>query len=154
MADRLTQLQDAVHQMGEHFCNSIGILQQCAPASNFTDFDKSAAPVDKDQVATQEEYTQLFAQLIARTAKDIDVLIDSLPNEESTAELQAQSLQRLEQDNQDAARKLEDVVRRGEVLLEQIQKALSEIAETQLKTQSSQQQKIPQTVDKKEPKPS
>eukprot|EP00058_Branchiostoma_floridae_P009337 XP_002594825.1 hypothetical protein BRAFLDRAFT_85990 [Branchiostoma floridae] len=108
------------------------------------------APVDKDQVATQEEYTQLFAQLIARTAKDIDVLIDSLPNEESTAELQAQSLQRLEQDNQDAARKLEDVVRRGEVLLEQIQKALSEIAETQLKTQSSQ--KIPKTVDKKEPK--
>lgn len=34
------------------------------------------------------EYAQLFAALIARTAKDIDVLIDSLPSEESTATLQ------------------------------------------------------------------
>lgn len=34
------------------------------------------------------EYAQLFAALIARTAKDIDVLIDSLPSEESTAALQ------------------------------------------------------------------
>lgn len=34
------------------------------------------------------EYAQLFAALIARTAKDVDVLIDSLPSEESTAALQ------------------------------------------------------------------
>jgi len=30
----------------------------------------------------------LFAQLIARTAKDIDILIDSLPSEDSSPELQ------------------------------------------------------------------
>jgi hypothetical protein len=34
------------------------------------------------------DFAHLFATLIARTAKDIDVLIDSLPSEESTAELQ------------------------------------------------------------------
>ena len=34
------------------------------------------------------EHAALFAQLIARTAKDIDVLIDSLPSEESSPELQ------------------------------------------------------------------
>lgn len=34
------------------------------------------------------EYAQLFATLIARTAKDVDVLIDSLPSEESTSALQ------------------------------------------------------------------
>ena len=34
------------------------------------------------------DHAQLFAQLIARTAKDIDILIDSLPSEESSAELQ------------------------------------------------------------------
>jgi hypothetical protein len=28
-----------------------------------------------------EEQTQIFAQLIARTAKDIEILIDSLPDE-------------------------------------------------------------------------
>lgn len=33
----------------------------------------------------------LFAQLIARTAKDIDVLIDSLPSEDSSPELQVQT---------------------------------------------------------------
>ena len=34
------------------------------------------------------ENAALFAQLVARTAKDIDVLIDSLPNEDSSPELQ------------------------------------------------------------------
>ena len=36
------------------------------------------------------ENSLLFAQLIARTAKDIDVLIDSLPSEEATPELQVE----------------------------------------------------------------
>ena len=40
------------------------------------------------QCLISTEYAQLFAALIARTAKDIDVLIDSLPSEESTAALQ------------------------------------------------------------------
>lgn len=34
------------------------------------------------------DYAQLFASLIGRTAKDIDTLIESLPNEESSTELQ------------------------------------------------------------------
>jgi len=34
------------------------------------------------------DYALLFAQLIARTAKDIDYLIDHLPNEEATMDLQ------------------------------------------------------------------
>ena len=34
------------------------------------------------------DHKKLFATLIARNAKDIDVLIDSLPSEESSAELQ------------------------------------------------------------------
>ena len=40
--------------------------------------------------ASDTDHTQLFAQMIARTGKDIEVLIDSLPGEESTAELQAE----------------------------------------------------------------
>lgn len=112
MADRLTQLQDTVNQQAEHFCNSIGILQQ--------------------QNQSQEDYAVLFSQLISRCAKDIDQLIDSLPSEESSTELQLQSFKKLEMDNQEASVHLEEVVRKGEQLLEKIQNCLSDIAKAQL----------------------
>ena len=40
--------------------------------------------------ASDTDHTQLFAKMIARTGKDIEVLIASLPGEESTAELQVE----------------------------------------------------------------
>ncbi|KAL3856704.1 hypothetical protein ACJMK2_011427 [Sinanodonta woodiana] len=134
MADRLTQLQDAVNQLADHFCNSIGVLQQCAPSSPFPGFDKQggkspAAPLTED-------YAPIFAKLIARTAKDIDTLIDSLPSEESSLELQLASLKKLEIENQEAAKKLEEVVAKGENLLHQIQEALNDIAHCQLQCQA------------------
>uniref|UniRef100_A0A3P8WNW6 Mediator of RNA polymerase II transcription subunit 21 n=1 Tax=Cynoglossus semilaevis TaxID=244447 RepID=A0A3P8WNW6_CYNSE len=86
MADRLTQLQDAVNSLADQLCNAIGVLQQCAPPASFSNIQTS---INKDQPANPtEEYAQLFAALIARTAKDVDVLIDSLPSEESTAAVQ------------------------------------------------------------------
>lgn len=48
------------------------------------------------------------------------------------------SLRRLEQDNKDAGEQLEEVVRRGEALLEQIQAALADIAQSQLDMQHLQ----------------
>ncbi|XP_027516569.1 mediator of RNA polymerase II transcription subunit 21 isoform X2 [Corapipo altera] len=93
-------------------------------------------PADAAAGRGELEYAQLFAALIARTAKDIDVLIDSLPSEESTAALQAASLYRLEEENHEAAARLEEVVYRGDVLLEKIQSALADIAQSQLKTRS------------------
>jgi len=39
----------------------------------------------------------------------------------------------LEIENQEAAQRLEEAIKKGERLLDQIQKALQEIAETQLK---------------------
>uniref|UniRef100_A0A8C5WNW1 Mediator of RNA polymerase II transcription subunit 21 n=1 Tax=Laticauda laticaudata TaxID=8630 RepID=A0A8C5WNW1_LATLA len=72
--------------LADQFCNAIGVLQQCAPPASFSNIQTA---INKDQPANPtEEYAQLFAALIARTAKDIDVLIDSLPSEESTATLQ------------------------------------------------------------------
>lgn len=69
-----------------------------------------------------------------KCAKDIDTLIESLPNEDSSQELQVQSLRRLEAENQQAAEKLEEVVRKGELLLEKIQSALSDIAQSQIES--------------------
>ncbi len=55
------------------------------------------------------DHTNLFSSLIARTAKDIEQLVDSLPSEESSAELQASSLRKLEEENAEAADKLAEV---------------------------------------------
>ncbi|TDG96834.1 hypothetical protein EPR50_G00233390 [Perca flavescens] len=134
MADRLTQLQDAVNSLADQFCNAIGVLQQCAPPASFSNIQTA---INRDQPANPtEEYAQLFAALIARTAKDVDVLIDSLPSEESTAALQAASLRQLEEENHDAAARLEEVVYRGDMLLEKIQSALADIAQSQLCTRN------------------
>ncbi|XP_028519495.1 mediator of RNA polymerase II transcription subunit 21 [Exaiptasia diaphana] len=172
MADRITQIQDALNQLADQFCNSIGILQQsrchslllvsgilshslsvellfphvnvlhqggglvrisvklCIMIPEFLFAISETSGNDKN--AQPEGHDALFATLIARTAKDIDYLIDSLPSEDCSPELQAASLQKLEAENQEAGRKLEDVVRKGEKLLELIQRALDEIAESKL----------------------
>jgi mediator of RNA polymerase II transcription subunit 21 len=130
MADRLTQLQDSVNQQAEHFTNSLGILQQTAVPSQFPGFGNKTP-----QQQQTEAHTILFAQLIARTAKDIEVLIDSLPNEESSTELQSASLLKLEEENAEAANKLEEVVKQGEATLKEIQAALHDIAQAQLDMQ-------------------
>lgn len=135
MADRLTQLQDTVNQQAEHFCNSIGILQQCSVPSKFPGFERTGSQTPQQN--QQEDYAQLFSTLISRCAKDIDTLIESLPSEESSIELQVQALKRLEIENQESAEKLEEVVRKGELLLEKIQAALSDIAQSQLDMQYS-----------------
>ncbi|KAK6968022.1 mediator of RNA polymerase II transcription subunit 21 [Biomphalaria glabrata] len=133
MADRLTQLQDAVTQQAEHFYNSIGVLQQSAPSSPFPGFEKPGCKPSSPP--PQEDYAALFAKLITRTAKDIDVLIDNLPSEDSSTELQVASLQKLELENQEEAEKLEEIVARGEQLLKTIQKSLEQIAASQLYSQ-------------------
>jgi mediator of RNA polymerase II transcription subunit 21 len=51
--------------------------------------------------------------------------------------IQVASLRRLEQENQEAAERLQDVVKRGEGLLEQIQAALADIVQCQLDMASS-----------------
>ncbi|XP_044137384.1 mediator of RNA polymerase II transcription subunit 21 isoform X1 [Bufo gargarizans] len=123
-----------ISQLADQFCNAIGVLQQCAPPASFNNIQTA---INKEQPSNPtEEYAQLFAALIARTAKDIDVLIDSLPSEESTAALQAASLYQLEEENHAAAARLEEVVYRGDMLLEKIQTALADIAQSQLKTRS------------------
>lgn len=96
-------------QQAEHFCNSIGILQQFSTPSKFLGFDRSGSQTPQQQ-QNQEDYAVLFATLISRCAKDIDTLIESLPSEESSTELQVQSLRRLEAENKEAAEKLEEVI--------------------------------------------
>ncbi|KAJ7424027.1 Mediator of RNA polymerase II transcription subunit 21 [Willisornis vidua] len=99
MADRLTQLQDAVNSLADQFCNAIGVLQQCGPPASFSNIQTA---INKDQPANPTEG----------------------------------NLYRLEEENHEAAARLEEVVYRGDVLLEKIQSALADIAQSQLKTRS------------------
>ena len=59
-----------------------------AKPSYFSEFEKSSKQNQLNGANDQEDFAQLFAKLIVKTAKDIDILIDSLPSEESTPELQ------------------------------------------------------------------
>ena len=61
-----------------------------------------------------------------------------MPSEDSSPELQVAALRRLEAENQEAARQLEETVAKGEALLEKIQSILSDIAHSQLKAQRMQ----------------
>ncbi|KAF2355196.1 Mediator complex subunit Med21 [Trinorchestia longiramus] len=132
MADRLSQLQDAVNQQAENLCNAIGILFQNAPPAPFPNFDKNSKT--PSQTEGVYDHKKMFATLIARNAKDIDVLIDSLPSEESCAELQVStnSMRELEACGEEAANRLLRDVERGEALLGEISRALADIANVNL----------------------
>ncbi|XP_065561486.1 mediator of RNA polymerase II transcription subunit 21-like [Artemia franciscana] len=134
MADRITQLQDYINNQADNFCNAIGVLQRFAVPSPVPGFDRGSATPQQNQTEMQD-LAKIYAEQIARTAKDIDVLIESLPSEESTTDLQVASLQKLEHENFEAALKLESVVKEGETLLEHLQKVLHEIAQSQLQSQ-------------------
>lgn len=117
-------------QQAENLYNSIGCLFNSAPPCSF---DKSGkTPSQNENPDDMTEHKRVFATLIARNAKDIDVLIESLPSEDSSAELQTASMRVLEQEGEEAALKLQRGIDRGDKLLEEINRALSEIANTQL----------------------
>ncbi|VDK84634.1 unnamed protein product [Litomosoides sigmodontis] len=125
MADRLTQLQDLVNEMANLMCNSIGVLRLTAPSCDFNGTSKALE---------EEENCSLFAATIAHTAKDIEILIDSLPIDEpaaSNSEIDS-SLLSMDEHRHRAARELEQAVIDGEELIKKIQKALAEIARVQM----------------------
>ncbi|EJW74793.1 hypothetical protein WUBG_14297 [Wuchereria bancrofti] len=125
MADRLTQLQDLVNELANLMCNSIGVLRLTAPSCDFNGTSKTLE---------DEENCGLFAATIAHTAKDIEILIDSLPIDEpaaSNSEIDS-SLLSMDEHRHRAARELEQAVVDGEELIKKIQKALAEIARVQM----------------------
>jgi len=147
MADRLTQLQDTLNRLAEHFCDSIGVIQQTAhpttqpqPQQQPDLKPNPSNPLPQSEQTVEqppEDYAQFFASLIARTVKDIDYLIDTLPSEKSTLDLQMKSLKQLENENDTAFEDLKKTVEEGETLLDEIRMANSQIANSLLKSRTS-----------------
>lgn len=188
MADRLTQLQDAVNVQADNLCNSLGILQQSAVPTNFAEFSsfnrsisqayartlaeagvvlpdtkvaaEQAPPqangnlsgagssgTNKDApteepttsaaaaaaIPTASDNRGLFVKLITKTAKDIDVLIDSLPSKEAESEIQEAHIARLQAENLAEARELSKTIEEAEAMLAVIQEALDDIAQNMMR---------------------
>lgn len=84
----------------------------------------------------EQDNCQFFAHLIARTAKNIDTLIDSLPpTSETESEQYYSTIKQLDEENAQCIVELEEAIKEGESILEVIRNALDEIAQIQLKSQ-------------------
>lgn len=130
MSDRLTQLQDVVNSLADHLCNATGVLQENARPSRFGDFEQSSTGQ-----STADDYSQLFATLITRTTSELVALIDSLPSIPSTeSDLTEQHAQLalLENENLEAATRLEQTTELAEYLLEQVQTCLQSLSQALL----------------------
>ncbi|KAA3676995.1 uncharacterized protein DEA37_0005852 [Paragonimus westermani] len=141
MADRLTELQDAINLQAENLCNAIGVIQQVAQPSFFSDFNwasRAAKPEYQAFLQGQppDDIGRNFAVVIAATARQLDALIGSLPEEEASTELQRSAVQRLIEDYRAEGWKLARVTARLDSRLTEVRRFLTAIAQTQLTTQS------------------
>merc|ERR1712050_132432 len=102
-------------------CNAIGILQHEAPEIPFPDSKiKKILPSGEYQAHLKQreeninEHIKLFSNLIARTTKNIDIIISSLPSCKSTDTLQNSKLEKLNSSNKQQTERLQELVDEGE----------------------------------------
>ena len=118
MADRITQLQQAIHLLADHFYNSIGLLQEYAESTDLVDDSNSP---------------QVYSRCISRTSYDISTIIESLPTIELKPDNHFDRLQLTINNNDDRAEYLDKFLNLARVSLLQIRNAQSRISDLQLK---------------------
>ncbi|VDP49273.1 unnamed protein product [Schistosoma mattheei] len=157
MADRLTELQDAINLQAENLCNAIGVIQQVAQPSFFSDFNwasRSAKPEYQAFIQAQPtddfpqnalidpvfllalDIARSFAVAISATAKQLDALIGALPEEEASADIQRATVHKLLEAYRSEGAKLARITTKLESRLADVRRCLTAIAQTQLTTQS------------------
>ncbi|CDS38069.1 Mediator of RNA polymerase II transcription [Echinococcus multilocularis] len=147
MADRLTELQDAINLQAENLGNAVGVIQQLAQPSLFRELNHNGRR-EKEwasnpefqallQSQSQEDNAHKFAVTIATTAKQIELLINSLPAEEASLELQDEVTRQLLSDYRKESAKLVHLITKSfQTRLSKVRQLLSKIAEVQLLTRT------------------
>lgn len=125
MADRLTQLQDQLDHLAFLMYNAIGALQATAPPCGFDG--------NKEELKA-EQNCELFAELIAATAKDIDTLIDSIPEvkKEEKQDRRKEVLLEVTKKRNQVVCELEKVVVEAQKVLMPLQQKLRRITISQI----------------------
>ncbi|TNN16591.1 Mediator of RNA polymerase II transcription subunit 21 isoform 1 [Schistosoma japonicum] len=141
MADRLTELQDAINLQAENLCNAIGVIQQVAQPSFFSDFNWASRSVKPEyqafiQSQPTDDIARSFAVAISATAKQLDTLIGALPEEEASADIQRATVHKLLEGYRTEGAKLARITTKLESRLAEVRRCLTAIAQTQLTTQS------------------
>ncbi|VDL77111.1 unnamed protein product [Nippostrongylus brasiliensis] len=91
----------------------------------------------QDLELEEETNCQLFAAHIARTAKDVEVLIDSFPIDDAGNGDTVEQLLQVDAERSKVARELECIVAEGEDLVQRIQQRLSDVASVQIMSRPS-----------------
>ncbi|CAI2722727.1 unnamed protein product [Schistosoma spindalis] len=135
MADRLTELQDAINLQAENLCNAIGVIQQVAQPSFFSDFNwasRSAKPEYQAFIQAQptDDIARSFAVAISATAKQLDALIGALPEEEASADIQRATVHKLLEAYRSEGAKLARITTKLESRLAENQRCIENFMET------------------------
>ncbi|KAK0390306.1 hypothetical protein QR680_019292 [Steinernema hermaphroditum] len=112
MSDSLTQIQDLINDLANFMCNSIGVLQSVAPPCPISEITEDLQ---------KEEQSQIFASGIARIAKDIEILAESLPFDDNDSRAAAEKkLFELDKLRAESLDDLEKVASLGDAMVKKI----------------------------------
>lgn len=137
-------MQDIINRQAQNLCDSVGVIQQYAQPSFFSEFDWKARSTRTDNPIIQSvlkdppppDYSKHFSKVIRETSSQINYLIDGLPDEDLSLEIHNSALSLLHNDYIESGKELLKTVDQLEKKLEFVRNKLVEISEVQLTTEA------------------
>lgn len=131
--DRVTQLQKQLDHLTTEFYEYVGRLQRdAAPSPLFHQhpgLDAQQQKLWEEQKRVNEQQARGLAAALVKTSQGIDELIGRLPGVEMSEEEQLAHLERLEQENEEAGKRLRAIIVRAESKLDQVRQVIRTISE-------------------------